>query len=91
MIVVSQDGKTVFPLEQVMLGTRKGWGEFHCPKYEIVLYPLGANPLTEDPTVIADFTKEEDAEDALMTLVDCYGKDKRVFYMALFWSEENNG
>lgn len=91
MIVVSQDGKTVFPLEQVMLGTRKGWGRFHCPKYEIVLYPLGANPLTEDPTVIADFTSEEDAENALMTLVSYYGVGNKVFYLAQFMSEGDNG
>ena len=91
MIVVSQDGKTVFPLEQVMLGIEKKVGWRAEVSYDIVLYPLGANPLTEDPTAIAEFTKEEDAENALMTLVDCYGKDKKVFYMALFWSEENNG
>lgn len=91
MIVVSQDGKTVFPLEQVMLGIEKKVGWRAEVSYDIVLYPLGANPLTEDPTAIAEFTKEEDAENALMTLVSYYGVGNKVFYLAQFMSEGDNG
>lgn len=91
MIVVSQDGKTVFPLEQVMLGIEKKVGWRAEVSYDIVLYPLGANPLTEDPTVIAEFTTEEDAENALMTLVSYYGVGNKVFYLAQFMSEGDNG
>lgn len=92
MIVVSQNGKTVFPLEQVMLGIEKKVGWRAEVSYDIVLYPLGANPLTEDPTAIAEFTKEEDAEDALKILVDRYGMGRKTFYLSQIVSEgEANG
>jgi len=84
MIVVSQDGKTVFPLEQVMLGIEKKVGWRAEVSYDIVLYPLGANPLTEDPTAIAEFTKEEDAEDALMDLLSSYQRDAKVFVFGVY-------
>lgn len=86
MIVVSQDGKTVFPLEQVMLKVEQvGWG--HKAKHGLVFYPMWANPFTEDPTIIAEFTKEEDAEDAIKTLVDRYGMGRKTFYLSQVMSE----
>lgn len=91
MIVVSQDGKTVFPLEQVMLIVeRVGWGS--KTKYGIVFYPMWADPFAKDPTVVAEFTKEEDAEDALKILVDRYGMGRKTFYLSQIVSEgEANG
>ena len=81
MIVVSQDGKKVFPLEQVMLEVEKGWGR---GKHKIVLFHLGGNPLTEDPIVIAEFRKEEDADNALMDLLSSYQRDAKVFVFGVY-------